>query len=170
MPIGAGSAPSAGSGVGCPPTAAGSHRVSSDRATASTDTSRVRDRAGSGRLHRTGQPPLLLQTPQLDQDGVQPLSLDVLHHVVMQPAFLADAEDRHDVGVVQACRRARLPLEPLPLLPVGEHLSGQDLQRHVPAQRDLFGLVDDPHAAAADLAQDAVIAQALGVLEASPAQ
>ena len=88
----------------------------------------------------------------------------------MQPAVLADPKDRHDISVVQPRRRARLPLEPLPLLPVGEHLLGQDLQRHVPAQRDLFGLVDDPHAAAADLPQDAVIAQSLGVLEASPAQ
>ena len=35
----------------------------------------------------------------------------------------------------------------------------QDLQRHVPAQRLLHGLVDDAHAAPADLAEDAVVAQ-----------
>ena len=38
---------------------------------------------------------------------------------------------------------------------------GQDLQRHAAAQRLLLGLVDHAHAAAADLAEDAVVAQPL---------
>ena len=38
---------------------------------------------------------------------------------------------------------------------------GQDLQGHVAAQRLLLGLVDDAHAAAADLAEDAEVAQLL---------
>ena len=37
----------------------------------------------------------------------------------------------------------------------------QHLQRHPPAQRLLLGLVDDAHAAPADLAEDAVVAQPL---------
>ena len=37
----------------------------------------------------------------------------------------------------------------------------QDLQRHVAAERLLLRLVDDPHPAAADLAEDAVLAQPL---------
>ena len=36
---------------------------------------------------------------------------------------------------------------------------GQDLERHPAAQADLLGLVDDPHAAPADLAEDPVVAQ-----------
>ena len=55
----------------------------------------------------------------------------------------------------------RLALEPAPLLGVAEHLRRQHLQRHVPAERDLLGLVDDAHAAAADLADDPVVAELL---------
>ena len=36
---------------------------------------------------------------------------------------------------------------------------GSTLRRHVTAQRDLLGLVDDAHAALADLAEDAEIAK-----------
>ena len=49
--------------------------------------------------------------------------------------------------------RPGLALEPPALLGVAEQLRRQDLQGDVPAQRDLLGLVDDPHAAAADLAE-----------------
>ena len=40
--------------------------------------------------------------------------------------------------------------------------SRQDLERHVAAERLLLGLVDDPHAAPADLAEDQVIADLAG--------
>jgi hypothetical protein len=38
---------------------------------------------------------------------------------------------------------------------------GQHFQRHVPAQGELYPLVDDAHAATADLAEDAKVAQPL---------
>ena len=79
----------------------------------------------------------------------------------MQPAVLADAEDRHDVGVVQSRRGPRFPLEPLLLLRVRQHLLWQHLQRHMPPQGHLLGLVDDAHAAATDLPDDPVVAQLL---------
>ena len=74
---------------------------------------------------------------------------------------LAHAEDRDDVGVVQPRRGPRLPLEPQHLLRVGQRRIGEDLQGHAAAERLLLGLVDDAHAAAADLAEDAVVAQLL---------
>ena len=40
-------------------------------------------------------------------------------------------------------------------------MAGQDLQRHVPAERLLLGLVDHAHAAPAHLAEDAEVAQPL---------
>ena len=138
--------------------------VKSDRATVSADTSGRETSVGPA----TGIEPdgrfSVAQAPQLVQHRVQPQPLDVLHHVVMQPALFTDPEDRHDVGVVQACRRPRFPLEPLPLLQVGSQLLRQDLERHMPAQRDLLRLIHDAHAPAADLAQDAVVAQLLRVL------
>ena len=58
-------------------------------------------------------------------------------------------------GVVQAGGGLGLELEPLQLLGVQRRGEGQDLQRHPAAERDLLGLVDDAHAAPADLAEDA---------------
>ena len=78
--------------------------------------------------------------------------------------MLADVEDRHDVGVVQPRRRARLQPEPLELARCRiRTVPGQDLQRHVAAERLLDRLVDDPHPPAADLAEDPVVAQPLGM-------
>ena len=90
-----------------------------------------------------------------------PCAGDELHHVVMDAVLLADAEDGHDVGVVQPGGRLRLAKKPLQARGRGHPGRRQDLQRHVPAERLLLRLVDDAHAAAADLPQDAEIAQPL---------
>ena len=65
-------------------------------------------------------------------------------------------EDRNDVGVVQERGGPGLALESDQL--DRSHLPsvGQDLERHVPAQALLLGLVHDAHAAPANLAQDFV--------------
>jgi hypothetical protein len=47
---------------------------------------------------------------------------------------------------------------PLLNLSVAGDLPRQNLERHPPAQRDLLGLVNDAHAAPADLAEDLVVA------------
>ena len=72
---------------------------------------------------------------------------------------LTDAEDGHDVGVVQPGRRPGLTLEALLGTGIDQELAGQDLQRDMASEGDLLGLVYDPHPAAADLADDPVIAQ-----------
>ena len=104
------------------------------------------------------------QPLDLAKHGVQALALDVLHGVVVHAVVLADAEDRHDVGVVEHGRGAGLALEPLELARVAQAVLRQDLERHVPAQALLHRLVDDAHAAAGDLPQDAVVAQPLGAI------
>ncbi len=91
--------------------------------------------------------------------AIEGLPLNELHGEVMDALVLADAEDRHDVGVMQPGRRLGLPPEPLQVIGVGQALEREDLQGHVPAQRLLDRLVDDPHAAAGHLAKDAVLAQ-----------
>ena len=126
------------------------HRRRADRARRNGP---ARRRAGA-----PGAPP---QSPQLLQDGVQAHAGDELHDVVVMAVVPAHAEDRDDVGVVQPRRGPRLPLEPQHLLGVGQGRIGQDLQRHAPAERLLLGLVDHAHAAPADLAEDAVVAQPL---------
>ena len=79
-------------------------------------------------------------------------ALDELHGVEVDAALAADGEDRDDVRVVQLRRGLGLVLEPLQLARVERGREGQHLQGHAAAQRDLLGLVDDAHAAAADLA------------------
>ena len=87
------------------------------------------------------------------------LAIDELHGVEMDAAFAADGEDGHDVAVVQAGRRPRLVLEALQPPRVHRRGERQHLQRHAPAQRQLLRLVDHAHAAPADLADDAEVAE-----------
>lgn len=110
------------------------------------------------------------QAFQLVQHLVEAQARDELHDVVVQAAFFADPEHRNDVGVVQSGGCLRLALEPLLVPDVEEELLGQHLEGHMSAKRDLFSLVDDAHAATADLAQDAVIAEPFRVLDRPSAQ
>ena len=98
---------------------------------------------------------------QTGQHRVQPDSFDPLHHVVVIAGILADAEHRHDVGVVQLGRRLGFAGEPLGRFRVGQELAGQHLDGHAAAQRHLLGLVDDSHAAPADLPHDPVVPEPL---------
>ena len=67
--------------------------------------------------------------------------------------MLSDAEDWHDIRVMQPRRGARLAVESLD---PGRRVvvSKQDLERRTTAQGQLDRLVDDPHAPSADLADD----------------
>ncbi len=96
------------------------------------------------------------RVPAAPQDLVEPPAGDVLHDVVVPPVVLADAVDRDDIGVVQPPGGPRLAAEP-------RQVGGlaQELQGHVAVERLLAGLVDDPHAAPADLADDAEVVEPL---------
>ena len=83
----------------------------------------------------------------------------VLHRVVMGAVLLTDAEDRYDVGVVQACCGPSLALEALDVHGMLQGFRWQHLQGHAPAERLLLGFMDHSHAAAANLSNDAVIPQ-----------
>jgi hypothetical protein len=100
----------------------------------------------------------IIQLPPLGDDLGQGLAVDELHRVVMHPALAADGMDRHDVRVVQQRRGLGLGLEPLKLARVEPACQGQDLLGDPTMQRGLLGLIDDPHAAASDFAQDPEIA------------
>ena len=56
------------------------------------------------------------------EHGVEPAAGDVLHDVEMPPLVLADAEDRHDVGVVQPAGGLGLAAEPGEVAVLGQEL------------------------------------------------
>ena len=95
----------------------------------------------------------------LSQDLRQAAALDELHRVVMNVAVAANGEDRHDVGMVQPRDGLGFAAEALHRLKVGHGREPQHLERHFALERRLLGLVDNPHAAAADLTDDAELAQ-----------
>ena len=96
---------------------------------------------------------------QLVEDGRQAATLDELHGVVVDSMVTADAEDGHDVRVVQLCGGLRLDLESLSLLGIDGRGEREHFQGDMAAQRDLLGLVNDPHASTADFAEDSIVTQ-----------
>ena len=86
------------------------------------------------------------------------MALDVLHGVVVYAAVAADGMDVDYVGVVERGGRPGLVLEALEAAGVECGGEGDDLQGHPAVERGLLGLVDHAHPAAADLAEDAVLA------------
>ena len=87
------------------------------------------------------------------EDGVEPATVDGLHDVIMPPLMLADAEDGHDVRMMQPAGRPRLAAEPRHVAVFGEELQGD-----MAVERSLITFVDDAHAAPAELADDPEIA------------
>jgi hypothetical protein len=63
--------------------------------------------------------------------------------------------------MIQRGRRARFVQEPVDHPPVARQLLRKELHRHVPAQREVLGAIDDAHAAAAHLIADAVVREGL---------
>ena len=84
---------------------------------------------------------------------------DQLHREVVLALMLADLVDRDDAGVVEQRDGLGLVLEAAELGVAGEQAGPDHLQGHRAVERDLAGLVDDAHAAAAQLAPDLVIAE-----------
>ena len=77
----------------------------------------------------------------------------------MHFALTADVEHRHDVRMLEKRRRLGLVLEALELAGVQRRRQWQDLEGQAPAGRWSLGLVDDAHAAAANLAHQAIVAE-----------
>ena len=71
----------------------------------------------------------------------------------------SDREDWHDVRVVELGHCLRLDAEPLQFQRVERRDPGEDLERDPTPQRDLLGLVDDPHPSAADLTHEPILAE-----------
>jgi hypothetical protein len=115
----------------------------------------------AGRLHDIADRPLHRQRPFLTHQPGEVTPLDVLHDEEVDAIVLARVVRRDDVRVAQAGHGLGLVLEALQPARVSPARLGKDFEGHAPAQRQLLGLVDDPHAAAADLADDAVVAHGI---------
>jgi hypothetical protein len=100
-----------------------------------------------------------LPAAQLGDQGGDCLALDVLHGVEVHALFAPDPKDRHDVGVVELAGRLCLIAEALQLPRIQRGGERQDLEGDPALERQLLRLEDDPHAAPADLADQAEIAE-----------
>ena len=72
-------------------------------------------------------------------------AVDELHRIVVHAPLAPDREDRHDVGVVELGGGVGLGLESPELGRVERRGERQHLERDAAPQRDLLGLVNDPH-------------------------
>jgi hypothetical protein len=73
--------------------------------------------------------------------------------------FFARGVHRHDVGVMQLGGGFGFAVEALHGLRRQSESAAQDLEGHLAIERQLARFIDDPHAAAADLAHDLEVAQ-----------
>ena len=113
---------------------------------------------GVGGRGAGGGPP---RPTQLRQRPIERLAVDELHGVEMDAPLHADRIHGNDMGVVQLCRGLRFVLEAGDPARVQHRREGEHFQGDAPVQRDLVGLVHHAHAAPADLADEAEIAQPL---------
>ncbi len=85
------------------------------------------------------------------------LAVHQLHDQEVATLLLCELVDRADVRVIQRRGRPRLPLEPRQRLGILGQGIGQELERHLPAEDQVLGLVDHAHAAAPELLEDLVV-------------
>ena len=90
-------------------------------------------------------------------------AVQILHGDERLPVLLADVIDRADVGVVQGGRRLRLALETGQSLRVPSHF-GEELQGDKTVKTRVLSLVDDAHAAATKLLDNAVVQTVLPIM------
>ena len=92
---------------------------------------------------------------------LQALALQLLHHDEGMPVVIFNAVDRADIGMIQQRCRPRLSLESFQRFGVAGEIFGNELQRDMPPQLQVLGLVHHAHATAPKLAQDAIVGYCL---------
>ena len=94
-----------------------------------------------------------LEPFQLFQPGLDAAAVNELHRDVAVAVRLADLEAPQDVRMVQLGHEAGLAQEALHEVRLGSQFLGQHLDRGVPVEADLAGLVDRPHATLAEFCE-----------------
>ena len=77
------------------------------------------------------------------------------------PVVIFNAVDGADIGMVELRRRPRLARKPLQRFGVAGQIFRNKLQRNVPPQLQVLGLIHHAHTTAAQLAKDAVMGDLL---------
>ena len=85
------------------------------------------------------------------------LALEQLHRDEELAVVLTDLMDRADVRMIERRRRARLAMEALHRPVVAGEILRQELERDVPAESEVLGVVDDAHPPAAKFAEHAIV-------------
>ena len=102
---------------------------------------------------------------ELQRTRAQPLlerfTLEKLHGDEGAAAVLVHVVDRADVGVLEGRCRAGLTLQALEGVVVAGEILRKKLQRDFAAELQVLGLVDDPHATAAELREDPIVRDGL---------
>ena len=87
--------------------------------------------------------------------------IEKLHHDEGAAIFLADVVNGADVGVIESGSGLRLALKTAQGLRIAGNFVGQKLEGNETMQAGIFGLVNDAHAAAAQLFDDPVVGDGL---------
>ena len=124
------------------------------------DAGRVRCFERVGDLDRQRQQPIDLERAPCDL-MLQRRPVEKLHDEKRAAVLLADIVDRADVGVVQRRCGSRLAAESCQRVGIPRQVWRQELQRDKPMQPRVLGFVDDAHAAATQLLDDAIVGERL---------
>jgi len=84
-------------------------------------------------------------------------AVEKLHDDEGMAIFLPNLMDGTDIGMIQRRSRLRLALKPRQGLGVFDDVIGQEFQRDKSVEGYILCLVDDPHSAAAQFLDDAVV-------------
>ena len=85
--------------------------------------------------------------------------LDQLQHQRTGALRLFKAMDLSDIRMVEACKNLRLSLEPSEAIRISGERLGQNLQRHLPVQLGIGGLIDLAHTPLADEGGHVIVAE-----------
>ena len=88
-------------------------------------------------------------------------TVEKLHGDEGLPVLLADVMNSPDVGMIQRRRSLRFPLKAGQRMWVLCEVGRQELESDETVQADVLGLVDDTHAATAELLDDAIVRDGL---------
>ena len=124
----------------------------------------MNDPRGVGRLQRGGDllgdfERLYQRKRSLRQQHVQRLAFGELENEELMAVGFLYRVDAYDVGVVESRDRLGFALEALASLVVVGHLRRQHLERHLPVQLGVLGLIHVAHPPAAEVPDDLVVVE-----------